>query len=1219
MRIVIDLQAAQTESASRGIGRCTLALAKAIAKNRGDHDLIIAVSGFFPESIDGIFSSFEGILPKENITIWHALGPVRECDVSNHSRLRVAEAIREHFIASLRPDIILMPSLFEGHIDDGVTTVKCFRDVPTVVLVYDFIPLLNWDTYLGTNAIFAQHYQRKLESLKRADYLLAISNSAASETKTILGVSDEKLTTVLLACDHRFQPKATTDEQHPHVLAKWDITKPFIFYSGGDEPRKNIKGLIGACGLLPDSLKENYQVVLLGKIPDSRVQGLITFARKKGLKSESLRFINHVSDTELIDLYRLCHVFVFPSLHEGFGLPALEAMSCGAAVIGSNTTSLPEVICNPDALFDPTDEVDISKKIAAVLSDESFRLKLKEHGLVQSKQFSWAASAKRTLAALEKFSPTYPKKEDWREFLDSKESDYKTLVASIVSFISCDISQEELANIAACIEKNEQEIRRIRSRSQLALPLTWRIEGPFDSTYSLALLNRETARALDANGHDVILHSTEGPGDFAPSSRFLEENPDIAEFYKRSAILSQAEVSVTSRILYPPRVSDMHSRLNFLHHYAWEESGFPSEWVDDFNQYLDGITYLSKHVEKILVDHGITLLGTVSGSGVDHWERVKPDESYTIAANRFRFLHVSSCFPRKGVDLLLKAYGDSFTSSDDVTLVIKTHPNPHNEVNRLLAELREEKSDFPDVVLIEEDLSDSALKSLYTQCHVLVAPSRAEGFGLPLAEAMLSGLPVITTGWGGQLDFCSSETAWLIDYHFEPAQTHFNLSDSVWAEPSRVHLAQTMREVYELPDEERVHKSALGREILLRDFSWAKVADRLVLSAQSAAKRTVKRDPKIGWVSSWNTRCGIATYSAHLIAGFPEPKAVKLFASKPDFKTAEDAENVIRCWEPHDDEDLLQLSEAIDRESIDVLVVQFNYGFFNLDHFNRFLMDQARAGRVVVLMLHSTIDPAHIPNKKLVNLIEGMKQCHRVMVHSVSDLNRLKKLEVVDNVALFPHAILDFPIRKPASSRNVFKIASFGFFLPHKGLLELMDAVAILHERGLKVSLSMINAEYPAPSSRALIDQAIKKAKKSRARIEIYTTYLSDAECIERMSQVDLVVFPYRDNAESASGAVRCALASGTPVAVTPVPIFDDVAAATYKLSGGTPEEMAESISELMKGISKNAPYINEKKESAMRWRDSHRYPKVSRRLYNMLCTLHREKSGLHELAEEQD
>jgi len=110
-----------------------------------------------------------------------------------------------------------------------------------------------------------------------------------------------------------------------------------------------------------------------------------------------------VPDNDLVSLYRLCKLFVFPSWHEGFGLPALEAMSCGAPVIGSNISSLPEVIGWDDALFDPFSDNEMSVKIAEVLTNDGFRTELIRHGTEQAKRFSWDESAHRVLTAFERF------------------------------------------------------------------------------------------------------------------------------------------------------------------------------------------------------------------------------------------------------------------------------------------------------------------------------------------------------------------------------------------------------------------------------------------------------------------------------------------------------------------------------------------------------------------------------------------------------------------------------------------------------------------------------------------------------------------------------------------------------------------------------------------------------------------------------------------------
>src|SRR5450759_3576553 len=159
MRIVIDMQGAQTESRFRGIGRYTLSLAQAIVRNRGEHEIILALSGLFPETIESIRAAFDGLLPQENIRVWHALGPVHEREPGNEWRREVAERIREAFLASLWPDVVYVSSLFEGYIDDAVTSIGVFApQIPTVVTLYDLIPLLNHETYLKPNSDYAQYY-----------------------------------------------------------------------------------------------------------------------------------------------------------------------------------------------------------------------------------------------------------------------------------------------------------------------------------------------------------------------------------------------------------------------------------------------------------------------------------------------------------------------------------------------------------------------------------------------------------------------------------------------------------------------------------------------------------------------------------------------------------------------------------------------------------------------------------------------------------------------------------------------------------------------------------------------------------------------------------------------------------------------------------------------------------------------------------------------------
>jgi O-antigen biosynthesis alpha-1,2-mannosyltransferase len=1047
-----------------------------------------------------------------------------------------------------------------------------------------------------------QRYLEKIESLRRADKLLAISDYTRQEAIEALALPPQRITAIGCAYNaDLFRPCPNDPEDRAALLRQYGIADRYLMYNSALEPRKNLSGLIEAYALLPMELRLSFQLVFVGAVEEQDRLIIENLARQQGC-SDQLVLTGHVNDADLVRLFNGAALFVFPSLHEGFGLPALEAMACGTPTIGSNITSIPEVIGRDDALFDPRNPRAIAETIRRVLEDPAFAAQLRDYGLQRAQLFSWDHCARRTLEALD------PPKEntsplDWPQVAAQSKLRYRQLLTAIAALGPA--ADASLQRLASCIAANIKTAESFLRAADLGTYLRWRIEGPFDSNYSLALLNRETALALKGLGHEVALHSTEGPGDFDPSADFLASHPAVAQLYHRASSLSAETADFTSRNLYPPRVADMACRCNLLHHFAWEETGLPAQWVDDFNSHLQGITCLSDHVRTILVNNGVEVPIAVSGCGVDHWQRIEPDSTYRAGGRSFRFLHVSSCFPRKGVDVLLKAYGQCFTAADDVTLIIKTFPNPHNEVQCWLAEARAARPDYPHVLIIEDDLSDSCLKALYQQCQVLVAPSRAEGFGLPLAEAMLSGLAIVTTAWGGQMDFCNNQNAWLVDYHFAPSRSHFDLFDSVWAEPDVDHLAQCLREVYAASDEKRRSRSDAGCQALMARFQWQHVAGRLVEAARRWSRPHPLAEPRIGWLTTWNTRCGIASYSQHLINALPAPVTV-LAAELPSQQTAGDnTEQLVRCWHPGHD-NLQQLATAIEQRHLDTLIIQFNYYFYDFSRLASFLEHQLAAGRIVLLTMHATNDPPADPDKRLALLAPILKRCHRLLVHAVADLNRLKDLGLIDNVTLFPHGILDHqPLHLETTPQNgPLRIGSYGFFLPHKGLLELIEAVSMLLIQGHDVCLRLVNAEYPIPDSPALIEQARQLIGRRQLgnHCELYTDYLSDAQSLALLETCDLIVFPYQHTGESASGAVRYGLTSGRPVAVTPLEIFDDVAPAVQQLPGTSPQAIAEGIAEFLRPHNDTAR--QQTAANAQRWRESHRYSLLGNRLLGLCRAL---------------
>ena len=680
---------------------------------------------------------------------------------------------------------------------------------------------------------------------------------------------------------------------------------------------------------------------------------------------DCVTFAGKLADAELHALYRSAHVFLCLSEHEGFCVPLLEAMQSDLPVVAYASSAVAETV-GQGGLVLRDKGPDHVAGILKILADEpGLRRKLTIAGRENMQRFHRASTQRRL----------------------------------------------------ACYLRSHFAVKIPVTATPAQAEKFWRIEGPFDSSYSLALVNRSLAQALRKADVDVGLFSTEGPGDFEPDERFLATNPQIRALWQRGSAGDDPDVVL--RNLYPPRVTGMNAPTRLLASWGWEESGIPIQWIDRFNRELNLVTVFSRFVAKVLIDNGLRVPVAVVGNGAEHLGD-GPSPMAPPANSRFTFLSISSGFPRKGIDVLLQAWARTFTQADKVRLVIKTFPNPHNDVAKQIDELRLTVQDLAEIDHISADLDRDQLALLYDDCDAVVMPSRGEGFGLPAIEAMIREIPVIATGHGGMVDFCSEKTAWLVDYRFARARSHFDLFDSVWAEPDVESLGASLRTVQRASSAERRLRTTAARRQVETVFTWPAVAERTKKAlAWLESRPSIGLLPKVAWVTSWNTRCGIAAYARHLACAIPRGQ-LHVFASHTGEPLEQDELFVQRCWQQGQDDRLEELYAAIRRSGATSAVLQFNFSFYNLESFGRLIDRLAEKGVVCHVVLHSTLDVDWLDRHlSLGEIRDSLARARRLLVHTVADLNVMKAFGLVDNVALLPHGSATLPpsIRTVAKGR----------------------------------------------------------------------------------------------------------------------------------------------------------------------------------------------------------
>ncbi len=238
-------------------------------------------------------------------------------------------------------------------------------------------------------------------SARQAAQVLTLSQYVRDDVIATYGIDPERVAVVPLAAPAHFSP-VRDEKELQRVRQKYGIDQNYILSVGSIQPRKNLPRLLEAYSLLRRSQPEVNlpELVLVGKcawLYDETLRKI----EQLGL-SKQVTLTGYVPEADLPALYSGANCFIYPSYFEGFGLPPLEAMKCGAPVIVGNQTSLPEVVGDAAVLVDPFDVGDIAAVLARVISDSTLRFELRAKGLERAKAFDWRETARKTLAVYEK-------------------------------------------------------------------------------------------------------------------------------------------------------------------------------------------------------------------------------------------------------------------------------------------------------------------------------------------------------------------------------------------------------------------------------------------------------------------------------------------------------------------------------------------------------------------------------------------------------------------------------------------------------------------------------------------------------------------------------------------------------------------------------------------------------------------------------------------------
>ncbi len=741
MRLWIDGQCLQTPSRLRGIGRYVSELVRAIAEHHPDVELLMSFNAAMPDEALQAREVVSDFVDHKNIYVWHGATADGEAIEGYTSERQLDELAIAHHVNCLAPDVALSASPFEGGTAPAVPlTPGSGCEVPVASIFYDAIPYRYPDRYLSSSLMKA-YYHRRLGFYSGFADNLCISRFSQSELESIHpGVRSENIAAGIS------KDFLEAEKRTPSVRGNYG---KFILYVGAFDWRKNIETLIKSfkhiIGIFRD---DDLKLIVAGDGPPVLVDQLRKSWNKEGLEADRFIHLGHVSNEDLVSLYKQAEVLVQPSFMEGFGLTALEAIHCGTPVVAARAGAMPEVVGVDQLLFDPSSSEDLARVLVRLFNDKSLTAELMRKAQAHAARFTWKHSAdiaverlvataesgagpalsarRRKLAdtlvksgidrniAARTFALAEPVSPSLRLLVDvtaTARIDHKTGIQRVVKNIAAALSERSKPEMMErhfiyCDDDNGwfvidgNRLEKPNKERLLPLVLLGDIFLTVDSSWEFYALHRRDFRACRMRGGQVIT----GLYDMVPLKMKAFCSPGVPplfiEWFRTALTYSTGFVCISRAV------------------------------ADELHAILEAISFPRRM--KIGYWHlGADFVEAAPAGSENRHDKARP-----------RFLMVGTLEPRKGHRVALEAFERLWAAGVDVDLVIVGKEGWGVET---LAQQIRKHAEHGHRLAWHVDADDTMLARMYRRCDALIAASFGEGFGLPVVEAGHFGKPVIAS------------------------------------------------------------------------------------------------------------------------------------------------------------------------------------------------------------------------------------------------------------------------------------------------------------------------------------------------------------------------------------------------------------------------------------------------------------------------------------------